>query len=121
MKKCSKCCQCKPLDEFNYQHAQCKSCYSEKRRDTRYLKRYNLSLDDYDSLYDEQGGKCAICETSDPGGRRSRFCVDHNHETDEVRGLLCYKCNSALGYFGDSPAVVMRGYKYLTAKGHYGE
>ncbi len=48
----------------------------------------------------EQDGKCAICKSTDNLGRY--MCVDHNHETGELRGLLCTNCNQALGLFKEN-------------------
>ena len=61
-----------------------------------YLKRkYDITLEDYDSKMVEQGGVCGIC------GREPRpdisLHVDHNHETGELRGLLCFPCNVTIG------------------------
>lgn len=60
------------------------------------LKKYGLSEEDYERLLAEQGGVCAICEEP-PSGRWKRLAVDHDHETGEVRGLLCITCNTLLG------------------------
>jgi recombination endonuclease VII len=62
---------------------------------TYYLKyRYGLSKEDYERMLDEQGGVCAICGSAPD---KQRLSVDHNHGTGKVRGLLCHKCNLALG------------------------
>lgn len=53
--------------------------------------RFGMTLEEYDELFDGQGGVCAICGGSNPDGRR--LAVDHDHETGEIRGLLCYRCN----------------------------
>jgi len=68
---------------------------SEKRK-TSYrrhsLKRkFNMTLEQYDKMFEEQGGVCAIC--GGIGDRGYRLAVDHNHETGKIRGLLCSKCN----------------------------
>jgi len=90
-------------------------------RNTHYMSRYGITVDDYDRMLEEQGGCCAICNTDTPSGRRGRFSIDHNHETGEVRGLLCQKCNAGLGYFKDSPTILATALKYLLEQGHYGE
>lgn len=59
---------------------------------------YGMTLDDYENMKASQGGKCAICQRDKPGGRGD-FHVDHDHGTGAVRGLLCVKCNMALGWF----------------------
>jgi hypothetical protein len=52
--------------------------------------------------------KCAICGTSD-----GKLCVDHNHTTGEVRGMLCNNCNMAVGFFQDSPLLLKQAIQYL--------
>ena len=62
--------------------------------------KYGMSLEDYEQLLADQGGVCKIC-----GGNRQpqkALGVDHDHTTGAVRGLLCGKCNSALGFMEDS-------------------
>ena len=64
-----------------------------------HLKRiYGITLDDYNKMFAEQNGCCAMC-----GKHQSEFkqalSVDHNHQTDEIRGLLCFSCNSKLGWY----------------------
>jgi len=77
-----------------------------------YLKhRYGLSIQEYMSLVDEQNGKCAICY-SEPV-IYDRLHVDHDHETGQVRGLLCYHCNVALGHFRDNPQIVQSALDYI--------
>ncbi len=62
-----------------------------------YLKKtYSLTLEQYDKMFEIQGGVCAICNQPETWRRLS---VDHNHQTGKVRGLLCSKCNTDLGIF----------------------
>jgi Recombination endonuclease VII len=59
-------------------------------------KKYNLTEEDYELLALQQDGVCAIC-----GGRQkngSLLCVDHDHKTGRVRGLLCWRCNTAIAF-----------------------
>jgi hypothetical protein len=70
---------------------------NKDRRKNLYLQReYNITLEKYNKIFIEQNGCCAIC-----GIHQSQLNVslhvDHNHINNEVRGLLCYPCNSALG------------------------
>ena len=66
----------------------------------------------------EKNGCCAICgkpETSKyQSGNVRLLCVDHNHRTSKIRGLLCSKCNSILGYASDSIETLANSIKYLT-------
>jgi hypothetical protein len=138
-KTCTKCELEKPLKEFSQytekgikkHRARCKLCRSEDQKNRykqnpdvhrAYLlkQKYGITLDDYDELIEKQGGKCAICGTDKPNGHHKRFVVDHNHETGEVRGLLCNNCNSALGYFQDNPDIIAKGFVYLHLNGYYG-
>lgn len=67
----------------------------------------------YDAKLAEQGGGCAICGTTDPGQGREAFALDHNHVTGEPRGLLCLKCNRALGLLGDDFENLIAAARYL--------
>lgn len=69
---------------------------------------YGLEPEDYDRMMTEQEGICAICRTRRPTD------VDHDHDTGEVRGLLCKHCNRGLGGFQDDPDVLQRAINYLT-------
>lgn len=82
-----------------------------------WLKRaYNISLDDYKKIFISQNGKCAICGTEENikrGKYRLNLFVDHCHKTNKIRGLLCQKCNQALGLFKDSTEYLEIAIKYL--------
>lgn len=69
--------------------------------------KYGLTKDEFDRYLMEQGGRCAVCRSQE------RLCVDHDHETLDVRGLLCNKCNTAIGMLGDSVAGVERALEYM--------
>lgn len=88
----------------------------EERRKDRERKRkqnYGLSAEDIDLLLAQQGGGCALCKTTKPGGRYDVFCVDHCHETGRVRGMLCHSCNVALGALGDNEAGLAAALAYV--------
>jgi hypothetical protein len=86
----------------------------EWQRRKRYDKVYRLSLVDYDAMRQRQNGVCAICKRSGQA-----LCVDHCHACGKVRGLLCGKCNSVLGFCGDSRAHLLAAAAYLRAScGH---
>jgi len=78
------------------------------------LKQYNLTLEQYEELFNAQGRRCAACGTDKSFSRRtSTFPVDHDHETNEVRGILCMNCNRALGLLKDSIPVLEGMLAYL--------
>lgn len=79
----------------------------------RWLKRYGLTPGQFDARLVEQGGRCKICGTTEVPARGS-FCVDHDHATGVVRGLLCAECNKGLGQFKDSPELLRAAIDYLT-------
>lgn len=81
----------------------------EQQRRER-LGRFDLTPDAYARILLEQGGVCAIC--GKPPGRRS-LAVDHDHETDAVRGLLCFACNTGLGKFEDNVQLLKSAIWYL--------
>jgi hypothetical protein len=96
-----------------------------KQRDGWLKRAFGLSSVEYDVLFLEQGGVCAICSqpetTIDPRlGTPRRLAVDHDHETNLVRGLLCRKCNVALGLLGESPLVLAVAMAYLEGGGANG-
>lgn len=98
-----------------YQKAQ----YQEKswrwRRD-RMLKKYGMSMQDYEDMVRAQGNRCAICGSEPDEGDKGVLHVDHCHASGRVRGLLCTSCNNGLGRFGDDPARLARAITYLTER-----
>ena len=79
-----------------------------------YLRRtYGISLEDYEQMLDAQDARCAICSTTEPGGRHDGFVVDHDHSTGAVRSLLCSNCNAAIGLLCEDPAVLRSAIDYL--------
>lgn len=83
----------------------------EKQRVYRLKKNFGIDGDDYASLLTNQGGRCAIC-TGRP--RSKRLAVDHDHQTGEVRGLLCKRCNhDLLGSAKDTVEILLRAVAYL--------
>lgn len=161
MKRCTKCGEVQPLDQFyrakgtrDGLRGDCRSCFQKrasecyradpeaaKERTRRWqqanperyraqqqrakesgrkalsnrrshLKRkYGMTIEDYDRMLAAQGGGCAIC------GRPPRddisLHVDHDHETERIRGLLCFPCNNTLGDFNDDPVRLYAAANYL--------
>lgn len=86
---------------------------SERNRRYRLKNKYGLTESDFQTMLDGQGGGCAICHTTSPGGRAQQFCVDHDHTTGRVRGILCSECNNGIGKLGDDPALLEAAARYL--------
>ena len=83
-------------------------------RSSYLLRSYGITEAAYQDMLAGQGGHCLLCDATDD------LVVDHNHETEEVRGILCRACNSGLGHLGDNPERVLAAYHYLIERGYYG-
>ena len=91
-------------------NSKCKTCDSIARTKRRsYLI---AEYFDYDRLLEKQDGKCAICNNSD-----KRLCLDHNHSTGKIRGLLCTRCNRGIGLLGDNVETLKNAIEYLQKEG----
>ena len=77
-------------------------------------KAFGITLEYYKGLLARQGGVCAICYEGNPAGKS--LAVDHDHNTSEVRGLLCDKCNRGLGLLGDNPILLRKSASYLEGR-----
>lgn len=122
MKTCSKCKRSLGLEEFwgrpdrTSLRSWCIDCAMQWHREHKLLKKYGITREQYDALLERQKHRCAICRRTGADNRNGLLHVDHNHETGEVRGLLCFDCNSALGRFGDNAERIRRALRYL--EGH---
>lgn len=76
-------------------------------------KKYKLTPEQYDEALLFQGGTCLICRSKP---NRARLCVDHDHKTGVVRGLLCSGCNAALGLLKEDTNLLRRAADYLEQK-----
>jgi predicted lipoprotein with Yx(FWY)xxD motif len=74
-------------------------------------KTYGLTLREFDEISAAQNDVCAICSNKCPD--YSRLSVDHNHVTGQIRGLLCNRCNRAMGLFQDDPEILRKAAAYL--------
>ena len=95
---------------------------SQRRKD-QLKHKYGVSPETYATLFESQGGRCAVCGTSFETaklGAGGYFSVDHNHTTGVVRGLLCTPCNTGLGLLQDSPSILQSALNYLNNRGYYG-
>ena len=88
------------------------------QRNNQLLRKYGLTVEDYEAIFTAQKGKCRICRA--PLAKFTHgTCVDHNHATKEVRGILCRSCNRALGFFHDNAVVVEEAAEYLRLDGAF--
>ena len=76
-------------------------------------KNYNISIEEYENILQSQNGVCAICGKPETN-KRGYFCVDHCHKSNKVRGLLCNKCNVALGLIDDDIEILKSMIKYVS-------
>jgi hypothetical protein len=106
----------------NSRKSKCKECdkkrvaenYDPIKYQEQHLKRsYGITLNEYNQMLVDQNHKCITCGTTDPGGKHGKFMVDHCHSTGKVRGLLCKRCNIALGEVGDNVNVLQSMIEYL--------
>ena len=92
-----------------------------KALDKRLRSRYKISLGEVLRLADNVGCLCPICGKNIVVGAsvqtKDRLVVDHNHETGDVRGVLCWNCNVGLGFFEDKPESLARAIIYLRERG----
>lgn len=86
--------------------------YRSPKRKHELKKAYGITPDEYELLLDLQRFECAICGTREPGGK-GMFAVDHNHDTGDVRGLLCNRCNSGIGMLLESVDLLQQAINYL--------
>lgn len=87
-----------------------------RTRNSKLKKNFGITLERYNELVLQQDGKCAICkelETTVINGSLTSLAVDHDHTTGRVRGLLCCKCNRALGLMKDSVEILESAKEYL--------
>lgn len=140
-KLCRKCGQIKALDEFGKDSGRpdglfpyCRTCRNayEKVHGKKYRQsargkevnqaaclryKYGITLDEYDAMFETQGGVCAICGKPeiavDKSGIVKRLAVDHDHDSGKVRGLLCFKCNSMVGFVRDDSDIFLKASEYL--------
>jgi len=86
----------------------------EKSKNNNLIWNYNITLEDYNKMLEKQGGGCAICGSKEIGVARAiYFYVDHNHTTDEVRGLLCNPCNCLVGFSREDIKILLKTVAYI--------
>jgi hypothetical protein len=80
-------------------------------RQSHLKRKYGITIADYERMSEAQGGVCAICGEARPEERTLH--VDHDHATGVIRGLLCFRCNNALGDFREEYELFRRAADYL--------
>lgn len=106
---CAGCQSFVPL--FYVTGSRCKACSSMAAHERRVESIYGITAEEYDAIFERQGRRCAICR-SQP--RTIRFAVDHDHQSGEVRGILCKRCNhDLLGGGHDDVETLFRALEYL--------
>lgn len=98
------------LQERGRERQRCLSLDIKRAKSLRW--NYGLSLDQYNKMFFEQDGRCLGCGKSQDHFQR-RLAVDHDHKTGKVRGLLCTKCNRAVGCSDDNPQILRQLANYL--------
>ena len=117
MKQCNKCKEFKPFTEF-HKHKTCKGgymtycrpCFNYQTLAGKHRKRYGLTPE---QMTEMKKTGCELC------GSTLQLHIDHNHITNEIRGVLCTNCNRGLGHFKDSPELLKKAAEYLEKKGNY--
>ncbi len=130
-KTCSGCKETQPIKNFykdknrkDGHYVRCRKCQAEYSRNYRkrfpnkstnstIKYRYGITLEEYTTKLREQFDCCAICSTAFPGGKKKSFFIDHNHKTNQVRGLLCRECNLMIGHAKDDPDILREAIRYL--------
>lgn len=127
-RECKDCALFYPIEEFvkdnrassGYKN-QCKYCNNKRKRELRKLdprkhkghqlkRKYGISIQEYEELLLKQGYRCKICLNKQSS---KALCVDHDHVTGEVRGLLCDRYNRGLGDFNDNVDSLKNAIEYL--------
>lgn len=114
----SVCLECRRIGDRK-RYAASKAVRGESAKWAGLKWRFGVTRDEWFALLNSQDGKCAICleEIKDTSvgkdDTRRRACLDHDHQTGKVRGLLCAKCNKAIGLLRDSLVIITRAADYI--------
>lgn len=94
------------LTNYKSYGCRCEKCRKLKSVVNR-KGRYGLSAQDYEKLCEDQKYRCALC------GKEAELHVDHDHDTQQIRGLLCQTCNTGIGKLGDTVGSLEKAIGYL--------
>lgn len=108
----------KSKEEINTYHRDWRSKNKEKTRAINVKYKYGIDSKEFEALLIKQGNRCAICLIDfDRDSKETTPHVDHCHFSNNVRGLLCSKCNAGLGQFTDDITLLCRAIMYLNGGG----
>lgn len=94
-------------DKVAYNRQKWQEANPGKAAEHRRKYNYGLTNDQYLAMLEKQKGQCAICKEVLP------LCIDHDHTTGKIRGLLCDKHNKGLGFFNEDPEILQEAVSYL--------
>lgn len=134
MKKCHTCKQNKKMSDFHLNKkkkdgraTRCRKCkgkayreavikepvkHNRSNRNRQYVRKYGITIEDYEAMYASQNGSCDICGIHQDE-INTRLCVDHCHATGKVRSLLCDRCNTLLGMAREDVDILASAISYL--------
>lgn len=114
-KRCTRCRLVKPIGEFYFEKrnrddrgAWCKPCNGHETRRREYMRKYGITITQYNDMVAAQGGLCAVCSERPP-----KLVIDHCHKSGSVRALLCNRCNILLGVADDRPDLLNAALSFL--------
>lgn len=123
-KTCSSCKKFKLTNAFSSNksrkdklHNECKQCQVTYNRLYILQTKYQLTKEDARALVKKIEHGCEICRTPLSLGR-SGYAVDHDHQSNKIRGVLCQDCNLGLGFFQDNPGIINKAITYLKHHGN---
>lgn len=132
LKKCKVCEIEKSISDFYKNRKDCKDCknaaarkkwventeasdrYKKRNRERAKERRYGITQDQFYQMLIDQKNKCAICESEFKNSKDTH--IDHCHNSSKVRGILCNRCNIALGQFEDNIELMQNAIKYLNTQ-----
>ena len=95
-------------------YQQNKEKYAKKARKYFLKKKFGMTIEDYNNMFEAQNGKCKICGNN----HTNTMDIDHDHTTGVIRGLLCRQCNQMLGLSKDNPLILIRAINYIRGDYH---
>jgi len=108
----------KPITAYwNAYDSNCKTCYAPIALARNRKHKYGVDDTVLQTYWDQQNGKCKNTRCKVIFGSLAEACVDHDHDTGAVRGLLCGGCNKILGFACDNPDVLLGLIEYLKEPG----